>query len=172
MIIRKNLVLVGMMGSGKSTIGKIIADKINYKFIDTDQEIEKVEEISIKSIFELKGEGYFRIIEENLIKEIVKNDKLVISLGGGSFLNANTKKLIQKKSISFWLNWNYQTIISRIAFNKKRPLIKNLDRKDLISMMKDRAMVYKDAHFKIDCENLTKIQIVNKILKKYENKNN
>ena len=86
-----------MMGSGKSTIGNIISKKLDFGFIDTDSEIEKYEEISIKKIFDIKGENYFRKLEETVILKSINLDKKVISLGGGGFLKLNLRKKIQIK---------------------------------------------------------------------------
>ena len=165
---KKNLVLVGMMGSGKSTIGKIISKKLDFKFIDTDYEIEKVEEISVKKIFEIKGEDYFRKLEETIILKSINLDNKVISLGGGGFLNLNIRKKILNKCVSFFLDWKKDTIIKRIFKNDKRPLARNLSKLDLKDMINNRYKHYKLASHRIFCENLTKKEIADEIIKKYE----
>ena len=169
---KKNLVLIGMMGSGKSTIGKIIAIKLKLDFIDIDYEIEKKERKTIRDIFENNGENYFRRIEQNIIFENLKFRGKVISLGGGAFLNNSTKKKILKDTVSFWLNWDNSTIINRVGSSYKRPKLDNLSRKDLYYMIKERSKSYKDANYKINCENLTKIDISKKIISIYENSQN
>tara|TARA_B100000242_G_C43014946_1_gene471942 strand:+ start:547 stop:1059 length:513 start_codon:yes stop_codon:yes gene_type:complete len=170
MIIKKNLVLIGMMGSGKSTIGNIIAKKIKFDFIDTDLEIEKIEEKTIKRIFDEKGEKYFRSLEESISLEKLKLKSKVISLGGGGFLNFAVRREVLKESISFWLNWKNDTLVKRIINNKKRPVIVNLSSKELVKMIKLRSHTYKNANFKIDCDNLEKKEIADKIIKIYEKK--
>ena len=169
---KKNIVLIGMMGSGKSTIGKIIAIKLKLDFIDIDYEIEKKERKTIRDIFENNGENYFRRIEQNIIFENLKSREKVISLGGGAFLNNSTKKKILKDTVSFWLNWDNSTIISRVGRSYKRPKLDNLSRKDLYYMIKERSKSYKDANYKINCENLTKIEISKKIISIYESSQN
>ena len=169
---KKNLVLIGMMGSGKSTIGKIIAIKLNLDFIDIDNEIEKKEKKTIRDIFENNGENYFRKIERNIIFERLRLKGKVISLGGGAFLNDLTKSKILKDTISFWLNWDNNTIINRVSKSYKRPKLDNLSRKDLHCMIKERSKSYKDANYKINCENLTKLEISKKIINLYENSQN
>ena len=166
---KKNIVLIGMMGSGKSTIGKIIAIKLKLDFIDIDYEIEKKERKTIRNIFENNGESYFRKIEQNIIFENLRFRGKVISLGGGAFLNDSTKKKILKDTVSFWLNWDNSTIIKRVGRSYKRPKLDNLSRKDLYYMIKERSKSYKDANYKINCENLTKIEISKKIINIYEN---
>ena len=170
MIPKKDIVLVGMMGSGKSTIGNILAQKLNYNFIDTDKLIENIEKITIKTIFETKGEKYFRSLEERVILNIPKIEPKVIALGGGSFLSSKVKNHILKKSFSFWLNWKNEILIKRILKNDKRPLIKNLSRKDLNIMIKTRSTHYRNANYKLECDNLSKNEIVSEIIEIYENK--
>ena len=109
-------------------------------------------------------------MEESVILNIPKADRKVIALGGGSFLNPKIKNNILKKSSSFWLNWKNEILIKRILRNDKRPIIKNLSRKDLNIMIRTRSAHYKDANYKIDCDNLSKNEIINEILKIYENK--
>ena len=164
----KNLVLLGMMGSGKTSIGLIVSKKLNIKFFDVDQEIEKKLAMKISKIFESEGEKFFREIEEEITLKILKNKKTVISLGGGAFLNSKIKKEILDKHISFWLNWNPKTLVQRIKNSKKRPVAFKSSKNELIQLIKDRYLIYSNALYKIDCENLSKNEIVNNILKIYE----
>ena len=172
MIFKKNLVLLGMMGSGKSTIGSVIAEKLNLKFVDTDKKIEKIQRISIRKIFETRGEKFFRNLEEKVVVDLLRNNSQVVSLGGGGFLNSRIKNKVLKNSISFWLNWKSETIIKRIERGNKRPKIFNLKRSELSNMIKKRSEIYKLANFKIECENLSKDEITENIIEIYENKKN
>ena len=157
-----------MMGSGKSSIGLIVSKKLNIEFIDVDQEIEKKLNMKISKVFENKGEKYFREIEEEMTLKILKNKKTVISLGGGGFLNNKIKKEILDKHISFWLNWDSKTLVNRIKKSKKRPVAFKSSKNELLQLIKDRYLIYSNALYKIDCENLSKNEIVNNILKIYE----
>ena len=165
---KENIVFLGMMGSGKSSIGSLVSKKLNVDFIDVDNEIEKKIGLSISKIFEKKGEKYFRQIEEQETLKILKNKKTVISLGGGAFLNDKIKKEILDNHISFWLNWNIKTLIDRIENSKKRPIASNSTKNELVKIIKKRANFYAKALYKVDCDNLTKTEIVNKIINIYE----
>ena len=122
---KENLVFLGMMGSGKSSIGSLVAKKLKLNFVDIDKEIEKNLNITIKKIFEVKGENYFRKIEEQTTLKKLKLSSTVISLGGGAFTNNNIRKEILKNHLSFWLNWDDKTLLNRIKNSKKRPLAIN-----------------------------------------------
>ena len=100
----KNLTLTGMMGVGKSTIGKNLAKKLNYKFVDVDKLIEAKEGMSINLIFKNKSETYFRKIENDITLSELKKESAIIALGGGAFLNNSIRKCVKKLSISFWLD--------------------------------------------------------------------
>ena len=165
---KKNLVFLGMMGSGKSSIGLIVSKKLNIEFIDVDQEIEKKLNMKISKVFENKGEKYFREIEEEMTLKILKNKKTVISLVGGGFLNNKIEKEILDKHISFWLNWDSKTLVNRIKKSKKRPVAFKSSKNELLQLIKGRNLIYSNALYKIDCENLSKNEIVNNILKIYE----
>ena len=167
---KKNIVLIGMMGSGKSSIGKILSKKLNISFIDIDRKIEEVESLSISDIFRKNGENYFRKIEEKISLKYLKSENNVISLGGGGFINSSIRKLCQKSCVSFWLNWKNETIIKRIYKSKKRPVVMNLTRDKINSLIKERSKVYELSDYKINCDKLDKVQIINKILDIYENK--
>ena len=165
---KENLVFLGMMGSGKSSIGSIVSKKLNIDFIDIDQVIEKKLGMTITKVFEKEGEKYFREIEEVTTLKILKNNNTVISLGGGAFLNNKIKKEILENHISFWLNWDIKTLVNRIKDNQKRPITLNASKNELIDLVKKRSVVYSKAMYKIDCENLTKNEVVQDILKNYE----
>ncbi len=165
---KENLVFLGMMGSGKSSIGSIISKKLGINFIDIDNEIEKKLGMKIAKIFENKGEKYFRDTELNTTLKILKRNQTVISLGGGAFLNNRIKKEVLENHISFWLNWDIKTLVDRIKNSQKRPVAFRASKDELIELIKKRSIVYSKAMYKIDCENLTKNEIVKNILKIYE----
>ena len=169
---KKNLVLIGMMGSGKTTIGKELSKKSSLKFKDTDLLIENQEKMKIREIFEQKGEAFFRSIEEKIVLKTLKSSNQVIALGGGSFLNKKIRSDVLNNSISFWLNWKNEIILNRISNSEKRPKLNNLNSKDILKLINSRVKIYLKADFKINCDNLNKFQIVKKILKIYESKEN
>jgi shikimate kinase/shikimate kinase/3-dehydroquinate synthase len=165
---KKNLVFLGMMGSGKSSIGSLIAKKLQLNFIDIDNVIENELGLSIKKIFETKGENYFRKFEEKTTLKKLKSSSTVISLGGGAFSNKEIRKEVIKNHISFWLNWDDKILLNRIKNSKKRPLAINATDAELIDLIKKRSNNYSKALYEIKCDNLTKSEIVNKIVKIYE----
>ena len=165
---KKNLVFLGMMGSGKSSIGSLIANKLQLNFIDIDNVIENELGLSIKKIFETKGENYFRKFEEKTTLKKLKSSSAVISLGGGAFLNKEIRKEVIKNHISFWLNWSDDILLNRIKNSKKRPLAFNSSENEIIDLIKKRSNIYSKALYKIECDNLTKNEIVKEILKFYE----
>jgi len=168
MDLNKNIVLLGMMGSGKSTIGYLLSKSINLKFFDIDKIIEKETGLKINSIFEKKGELYFRNLEEKITLKLLKDKGKIISLGGGGFLNNNIRREILKNNLSFWLNWKSSTIIKRVYGSKKRPIAFSLNENNLKKLIYDRSKIYSKAKFKINCETLTKNMIVNQIIGLYE----
>ena len=168
---RKNLVLLGMMGVGKSTLGKIVAKKLGLAFMDTDLSIEKKLSMKISDIFKKKGEVFFRKEEEIKVSESLKKNNCVIALGGGAFITKNIRDKILKNCISVWLDINLETLIKRTKWNKKRPLINNSKQsaeKVINELYKERRNIYKLANYKINCDNLTKESIVKKIISLYE----
>ena len=165
---KENLVFLGMMGSGKSSIGLLVAKKLKLNFIDIDREIEKDFKTTIKKIFESKGEDYFRKIEEQTTLKKLKLKSTVISLGGGAFTNDNIRREILKNHLSFWLNWDDKILLNRIKNSRKRPLTFNATETELIDLIKKRSNIYSKALYEIKCDNLTKGEIVNKIVNIYE----
>ena len=166
---RKNLVLLGMMGVGKSTIGKIVAKKQDLKFIDTDVNIEKKRSMKISEIFGNKGEKFFRLLEEKEVLESLKKSECVIALGGGAFMKKTVRDRILKDSVSIWLDINLKTLNRRVKWSKKRPLVNEEDSQTKINKLyAERKNIYKLAKHKINCNNLNKENIADKIIILYE----
>ena len=168
MNLNKNIVLIGMMGSGKSTIGYFLSKSIDLNFVDVDKVIEKKTGLKIVDIFEKKGEIYFRNLEEKITLNLLKERKKILSLGGGAFLNDNIRKEISENSLSFWLNWKSSTIIKRIYKNNKRPLTFYSSKNDLRRLINKRSKIYSKTNYRINCESLSKSMIVKKIINLYE----
>ena len=167
---KKNVVLTGMMGVGKSTVGKNLAERLNYKFADIDRLIEKIEGCSIKIIFKQKSEIYFRKLEKQVTLRELEKENIVLALGGGAFLDKSVRQEIQKKSISFWLDTNLDILIKRLKKTNKRPLLyqKNLSQ-TVKKIYLDRKKTYSKANFKIKCDNIKTEKIVYEIIRHYEN---
>ena len=166
---KKNLILLGMMAVGKTTLGKIVAKKQKLEFIDIDKNIEKKNLMTIKEIFNKKGEKFFRTEEENEVLKSLKRKNVVISLGGGAFMNDILRENILKNSISVWLDIDVKVLSKRVAKSKKRPLLNTGNsNKKLNNLYNERKNIYKLAHHKIKCDNLSIQTITNKIVSIYE----
>ena len=169
----KNLTLTGMMGVGKSTIGKILAKQLNYKFVDVDKLIEDKEGSTINFIFKHKSESYFRKIENDITLAELKKYNSVISMGGGAFLNHSIRKSAKKLSTSFWLDVPIDELIKRLEKNYKRPLLSKKNTKEEIKKIYfDRKKIYNEADYRIKCETLRSVEIARIILSLYEKSGN
>ena len=162
-----NISLCGMMGSGKSAIGKILANKLDYNFIDVDKMIEIDAKKTIKKIFEEDGEEYFRDLEEKITIKILRHKKTIVSLGGGAIINEKIRNSIKKNSYNIYLNVDLDILIKRLKNSKTRPLIykKNL-KKELINLINIREKFYQKADLIVKNEkniNLTTENIIEKI---------
>ena len=160
--------LIGMPGSGKSTIGKLLSEKLKYSFFDTDQEIEKREKNKIKNIFSIKGEDYFRSVETQVFNELVEKKKIVISTGGGLILN-NLEKL--KLSFNIYLYCNIDVLIQRASRNNLRPLLSQNTSLQMTNLFNERKDIYiKVADITINATDNQNVTIT-EILKKIKNDN-
>ena len=164
----KNLVFLGMMGSGKSSIGKLVSSKLKIPFIDIDNLIEEQTGMTISEIFKTGGEDYFRNLEEKITIKSLKHKNVVISLGGGGFVNKKIRKDVLKNHFSFWLNWDDLILIRRIKGSKKRPIASKSTEHEIKVIINKRKKIYSKADFKINCNKLTKSEIVKTIIKTYE----
>ena len=169
MKIKKNLVLLGMMGVGKTVIGKYVAKRLKINFFDIDKLIEKKNEMKITEIFKTKGEIYFRMEEEFVTIKYLNNKKeSIISLGGGGFINGKIRKKVLSEWISVWLNVNLETIYTRLKNSKKRPLIYKNNQNNIGKIFMERKKIYSLANHEVNCDNLNLFQVGNKIIKLYE----
>ena len=170
---RKSLVLTGMMGVGKSTIGKRVASKLSFNFIDIDELIEQKEGCSINLIFKKKGENYFRKLENDITLSQLKKNKSVIALGGGAFLNRNIRRETKKICLSFWLDLSTDEIINRLRKSNKRPLLLKKNLVETINKIYlERKRTYNESSFRVRCNFLKPEEIVDKIILFYEKSRN
>ena len=163
-----NIVFLGMMGSGKTSIGKLVSKKLGLNFFDIDENIENKIGMKISKIFNDKGEDFFRQLEERITLDTLKKKKNVIALGGGGFLNKNIREEITKNHVSFWLDNNPKVLINRIKDSHKRPLAFNSNINELSLLIEKRSNIYSKAMYKVNCDNLTKTEIAKKIINIYE----
>tara|TARA_B100000780_G_scaffold201278_1_gene142706 strand:- start:673 stop:1176 length:504 start_codon:yes stop_codon:yes gene_type:complete len=159
MNLNKNIVLLGMMGSGKSSIGGLVSRKLNIPFIDIDNLIENYAGMSITKIFKNNGENYFRNLEEKITLKSLKTKKSIIALGGGGFINDKIRKDVLSNHLSFWLDWDESILLNRIKDSKKRPLAFKSTDEELKEIIRKRTKIYSKAQYKINCNKLTKSEI-------------
>ena len=159
-----------MMGSGKSTIGKALSERLNMKFADTDTIIESKLSLPISEIFEVKGEKFFRKLEMEESIKLTEKKGFVIALGGGAFINDQIREKIKKSCFSVYLQLNINELFERTKNNQKRPLLNtNESKKELKKLYEKRKEFYSMADYKVDCDSKTKIEIIEEIKKVYEN---
>ncbi len=163
---KENIVFLGMMGSGKTSIGFLVSKKLKIKFFDIDYLIEKELKMTISEIFETKGEKFFRDFEEKITLKILKKKQIIIALGGGAFLNKKIRTEILNNHVSIWLKLDIKTLIKRIRNSSRRPIAVKSTNEELIDLIKNRNHIYSKALYKINCSNLKKYEIVNKVLNK------
>ena len=167
---KKNLILTGMMGVGKSTIGRALSKRLLMQFSDIDTIIENKLKMSVPKIFEKKGESFFRKIEEKITLQENKKKNIIISLGGGAFINSKIRKNILVNSESFWLDLDVKLIEKRLMKSKKRPLLNNKDLgKALEKIYNERKDTYAFANYRIKCDRLNINLTTGKIIKLYAN---
>ena len=158
-----------MMGVGKSTLGKALSIQLKMKFIDTDAEIEKIESETINSLFENKGEDYFRKVEKKICLDSIKIPNSIIALGGGAFINEEIRILALKECVCFWLDLDIRILKDRLRVSKKRPLLRadNINKR-IADIYDQRKLSYNLANYKINCNNKDNDKIIKEIVQIYE----
>lgn len=140
------LVLVGMMGAGKTTVGRRLAARLNRPFLDSDEEIEKAAQMSIPEIFEQRGEPEFRAGEMRVIARVLKTQNVVLATGGGAFVHPETRALVKEEAISVWLKAEIDILFERVSRRSNRPLLKTANpRATLEKLIDDRYPIYAEA---------------------------
>ncbi|WP_114522121.1 shikimate kinase [Altererythrobacter sp. ZODW24] len=151
--IHKPVVLIGLMGSGKSTVGRRLAKMMGTGFVDSDQEIESAAQLSIPEIFERFGETHFRDGERRVIARLVEEGTGVIATGGGAFMDEETRALILESTIAVWLDCDIDTLVERTSRKDNRPLLKNGDPHEILSRLhREREPAYAQAQVRVKAE--------------------
>jgi len=167
--INRPVALVGMMGVGKSTVGRKLANLLHLPFVDADEEIEQAAQMSVSEIFERFGEEYFRDGERRVIARLVGEQPSVIATGGGAFVNDETRALILDKAIAVWLDCDTATLVERVGRKDTRPLLRGGDPKEIITRLKrEREPFYSQAPIHITSRSGPHHQAAQTILKAIE----
>ena len=161
--------LIGMMGTGKSKFGRLVANILNFKFYDVDIVIENKFKSTIKELFSEYGESFFRKIEEETIKTLIfkiieNNEKVIISIGGGGFDNKNTRELLLNYTNVIWLNTPVNILVERVGNGSKRPMIKGDVRESINKLLRKRTKFYSLSHFQLNTYKLSQNQVTEKII--------
>jgi shikimate kinase len=142
----RSIVFVGLMGAGKTAIGRKVAGELSVPFIDSDHEIETVSRTTIQDLFSLYGEPEFRSLEQRVIARLLENGPQVLSTGGGAFMNAQTRETVAKRGLSVWLKADLDVLMDRVSKKQNRPLLKNADPRGVMQrLMDERYPVYAEA---------------------------
>ncbi|TDW19741.1 shikimate kinase [Rhizobium azibense] len=162
----RNLILVGLMGAGKSSVGRIVAHQLGIPFIDSDGEIERVSRMTISELFAAYGEDEFRALETRVMKRLLKNGPRVVSTGGGAFINDRTRKHIKKSGLSVWLKADLDVLWERVSKRDTRPLLKTENpRQTLENLMNARYPIYAEADITVLSRDVRKEVMADEVLK-------
>lgn len=158
------IVLIGVPGAGKSTVGKLLSEKLNLNFVDTDLVIEQQAGKSISDIFVQDGEPVFRSIEKQVVADAISNEDCVVSVGGGALMDPNTREIVKNQEC-VWLQAGLSQAVDRVGMNKNRPLLLGNVRGQLADLMAAREPLYIEcAKHVVDTNNMTADQVVEKII--------
>jgi shikimate kinase len=164
--IEKTIVLVGLMGAGKTSIGRRLAKELNIEFRDSDQEIEKKVGCSVAEIFEGFGESYFRQVERETIKDLLRNSPPhVLATGGGAFMDAETRELIKEEGLSVWLRAALDVLADRVSRNDNRPLLNRGNPREILEKLIElRYPIYAEADLVVDSDSGPHFKVVEQII--------
>lgn len=162
---QRSVVLVGMMGAGKSSIGRRLAARLGVPFVDADTEIEKAAGMSIPEIFSAHGEAYFRAGETRVIARLLESGPQVLATGGGAFMNAESRESIRRHGVSVWLRATVEVLVRRIKRRNDRPLLKNGDPAETLRRLIDeRYPIYAEADITVESRDVPHDAIVDEII--------
>ncbi|MDJ1635034.1 shikimate kinase [Agrobacterium rhizogenes] len=161
----RNLVFVGLMGAGKSSIGRVVANQLGIPFVDTDIEIERVSRMTIPELFAAYGEEEFRALEMRVIKRLLKGGPRVVSTGGGAFINERTRRHVKRSGLSVWLKADLDVLWERVSKRDTRPLLKTENPKQTLErLMIARYPIYAEADLVVLSRDVNKDIMVNEVL--------
>ncbi len=161
----RNLILIGLMGAGKSAVGKIVASQLGIPFVDTDHEIERVSRMTIPELFARYGEQEFRALETRVIKRLLRHGPRVVSTGGGAFINERTRRHLKKGGVSVWLRADLEVLWERVSRRDNRPLLKTENPKQtLADLMTARYPIYAEADLTVQSRDVRKEVVAQEIL--------
>ena len=161
----RSIVFVGLMGAGKTAIGRKVAQALGLPFVDSDHEIETVSRMSIPELFDRYGEPEFRALEERVVVRLVKDGPRVVSTGGGAFMNANSRAAISQDGVSIWLKADIDTLMTRVAKKPNRPLLKAPDPRAVMErLMAERYPVYGQADVTVTTRDAKREDIATEVL--------
>ena len=159
------IVLVGMMGAGKTTVGRRLAARLGRRFADSDEEVEKAAGMSIEDIFATHGEADFRAGEVRVIARLLKDHDLVLGTGGGAFMNAETRGLIKTDAVSVWIKADFELLFQRVQRRSNRPLLKTANpRETLKDLMDRRYPTYAEADVTIVSKDVPQDQVATDVI--------
>ena len=162
---KRNLVLIGLMGAGKSAIGRMTAQALGVPFIDSDHEIERVSRMSITDLFAAYGEAEFRALETRVIKRLLRSGPRVVSTGGGAYINDNTRSHIKRGGLTVWLKADLDVLWERVKKRDTRPLLKTENpRQTLENLMNARYPIYAEADLTVLSRDVRKETMVEEVL--------
>ena len=165
--LNKPVVLVGMMGAGKSTVGSRLAKKLRVQFYDTDNLVQEIAGCSIDDIFKYAGEEFFRDKERQVVEDLLNLSNCVISTGGDAFIDPINRKIIKEKAVSIWLRADYDTILERVSRRNTRPTLRTDNKADLVDqLIKDLYPLYEEADLCVNSCDGPHMLIVDDIIKK------
>lgn len=166
---KKPLVLIGLMGAGKSTIGRRLAKEIGWKFVDSDEEIEAAAGCRIADIFSIHGEPLFRDLEKRVITRLLSEEPMVLATGGGAWMQEPVRQIIRQKATSVWLRAEIDVLTDRVSRRDHRPLLQTGDKREILSrLMQERYPVYAEADMVIDSGVGPHEQVVTRIIEALE----
>ncbi len=161
----KPLVLVGMMGAGKTTVGRRVANRLGRHFFDSDEEIEKAAQMTIPDIFEQRGEDEFRAGETRVIARVLREPGIVLATGGGAFVNSTTRTLVKQEAVSVWLKADLDVLFERVSRRSNRPLLKTENpRATLEKLIADRYPIYAEADVTVASRDVPQDVVANSVI--------
>jgi shikimate kinase len=162
---RRPIVLIGMMGAGKTTVGRRIAAKLGRHFVDSDEEVEKAAGMTIEDIFKAHGEADFRAGEVKVIARLLKDDHIVLGTGGGAFINAETRELVKSTAISVWIKADFELLFQRVSRRSNRPLLKTANPRETLQKLIDaRYPIYAEADITVVSTDVPQDQVASQVI--------